>query len=183
MICASVNEEICHGLPGRRVLVEGDIVGIDIGLRYEGFCGDACVTFPVGAVSDEAGRLLDVTQECLARGIAAARPGNRLYDIGGAVQQHAESHGYSVVKEWGGHGIGRRLHEAPAVPHTGERENDLVLVPGLVFTIEPMINAGGAECELTDDGWTVVTADGRLSAQFEHTIAITDAAEAVILSR
>jgi methionyl aminopeptidase len=183
VICASVNEEICHGLPGRRVLVEGDIVGIDIGLRYEGFCGDACVTFPVGAVSEEAGRLLDVTQECLARGIAAARRGNRLYDIGEAVQKHAEGHGYSVVKEWGGHGIGRRLHEAPAVPHTGERENDLVLVPGLVFTIEPMINAGSAECELTDDGWTVVTADGRLSAQFEHTIAITDAAEAVILSR
>ncbi|MCE7939672.1 type I methionyl aminopeptidase [bacterium] len=172
VICASVNHEICHGTPRPLALAEGDIVGIDIGLKLDGFCGDACVTFPVGRISAEAERLLAVARECLYRGIDAARAGHRLYDIGHAVQSHAEAHGYSVVREWGGHGIGRRLHEAPSVPHTGERENDLVLRPGMVFTIEPMINAGGAACQLTGDGWTVVTADGSLSAQFEHTIAI-----------
>jgi len=172
VICASVNEVICHGPPSGRALAEGDIVGIDIGLKYEGYCGDACVTFPVGEVSEAARRLLRVTEECLYRGIDAARAGNRLYHIGEAIQGHAEGHGFSVVRQWGGHGIGRRLHEAPSVPHTGERENDLRLVPGMVFTIEPMINAGVADCENADDGWTVVTADGRLSAQFEHTVAV-----------
>lgn len=173
VICASVNEEICHGIPGPRALVEGDIVGIDIGLRYQGWCGDACVTFPVGSISEPAERLLQVAEECLELGVAAAQPGNRLYDIGQAVQDHAEGHGYSVVVEWGGHGVGQNLHEPPSVPHVGDRENDLVLREGMVFTVEPMINAGQADCELTDDGWTVVTTDGQLSAQFEHTIAIT----------
>lgn len=173
VICASVNEQICHGIPGPRVLVEGDIVGIDIGLKHQGFCGDACVTFPVGRVSAEAERLLELARACMDLGIAAAQPGNRLYHIGEAIQRHAEAAGYSVVREWGGHGIGRSLHEPPSVPHTGERHNDLRLVPGMVFTIEPMINAGAPDCLLLDDGWTVVTADGRLSAQFEHTIAIT----------
>ncbi|MCB0216764.1 MAG: type I methionyl aminopeptidase [Caldilineae bacterium] len=173
VICASVNQEICHGIPDARVLEAGDIVGIDIGLRYQGWCGDACVTFPVGAVSEAASRLMRVAEEAMYRGIAAAQPGNRLYDIGEAVQVHAEAAGYSVVRDWGGHGLGRSLHEPPSVPHTGDRENDLVLREGMVFTVEPMINAGAADCLLTEDGWTVVTEDGQLSAQFEHTLAVT----------
>lgn len=173
VICASVNQEICHGLPDERRLHKGDIVGIDIGLRYQGFCGDACVTFGVGSISAEAQRLLDITHECLYHGIAAAQVGNRLGDIGQAIQSHAEAHGYSVVREWGGHGIGRNLHEPPSVPHTGPAHTGLRLRPGMVFTIEPMINAGAADCHLLADGWTVVTNDDALSAQFEHTIAIT----------
>lgn len=173
VICASINEEICHGLPDERQLQAGDIIGIDIGLRHQGWCGDACVTFAVGEIDEVAARLLQVAEESLYRGIAAAWPGRRLYEIGEAVQSHAEAAGYSVVTAWGGHGLGRDLHEAPSIPHTGDRENDLVLREGMVFTIEPMINAGTADCELTDDGWTVVTDDGALSAQFEHTIALT----------
>ena len=174
VICASVNHEICHGLPDGRRLQEGDIVGIDIGLRYKGYCGDACYTFGVGQIAPEAQRLLDVTQEALRLGIAAAQPGRRLTDIGGAIQTYAESHGYSVVREWGGHSIGRELHEGLSVPHVGPAGRGVKLRPGMIFTIEPMINAGAANCILLDDGWTVVTADGSLSAQFEHTIAITD---------
>jgi methionyl aminopeptidase len=173
VICASVNDEICHGIPDERVLRAGDIVGIDIGLRHQGFCGDACVTFPVGEVAPEAARLLRVSEECLWRGIAQARPGRHLSDIGAAVEAHARAHGYSVVVEWGGHGIGRQLHEAPSVPHTGPGGRGPRLRPGMVFTIEPMINQGLAACRLTDDGWTVVTTDGRLSSQFEHTVAVT----------
>lgn len=173
-ICASVNEEICHGLPDDRRLHSGDIIGIDIGLRYKGWCGDACITFAVGDVSPEAQQLMDVTEACLHLGIEAARPGARLTDIGAAIQAHAESHGYSVVREWGGHGVGRSLHEQPSVPHFGPAGRGPKLRPGMVFTIEPMINAGVAEWRLLDDGWTVVTADGALSAQFEHTIAITE---------
>jgi methionyl aminopeptidase len=174
VICASVNNEICHGLPDGRALAAGDIVGIDIGLRYGGFCGDACVTFAVGEISPAATRLMQVAEECTTRGIAAARPGARLSDIGEAIEDHARAHGYSVVHEWGGHGIGRQLHENPSVPHTGPGGRGPRLVPGMVFTVEPMINQGLADCVLLADGWTVVTADGRLSAQFEHTIAITD---------
>jgi methionyl aminopeptidase len=174
VICASVNQEVCHGLPNGRVLRQGDIVGIDIGLKYKGYCGDACVTFAVGMVTPQAQRLLDVTQASLRRGIAAAQPGARLSDIGAAIQGYAESQGFSVVREWGGHGIGRRLHEPPSVPHTGPKGNGPRLRPGMVFTIEPMINAGRPDWKLLPDGWTVVTADGSLSAQFEHTIAITD---------
>lgn len=173
VICASVNEEVCHGLPDGRKLREGDIVGIDIGLKHNGFCGDACVTFPVGNVSARAQKLLDVTQECLQRGIRAAQPGRYLSDIGAVIQLHAESHGFKVVLEWGGHGIGRNLHEAPSVPHTGPGGQGPRLRPGMVFTIEPMINEGVAEWKMLKDGWTVVTKDGKLSAQFEHTIAIT----------
>jgi methionyl aminopeptidase len=173
VICASVNEEICHGLPDKRLLRKGDIVGIDIGLRYQDYCGDACYTFAVGDISAEAQRLLDVTQECLGLGIAAAQPGRRLTDIGAAIQAHAEAHGYSVVREWGGHSIGRELHEGLSVPHVGPGGRGPRLRPGMVFTIEPMINAGGPACVLQSDGWTVVTADGSLSAQFEHTIAIS----------
>jgi methionyl aminopeptidase len=172
-ICASVNEEICHGLPDRRRLREGDILGVDIGVRLNGWCGDACVTYAIGHVAPRVQRLLDVTRECLYLGIEAAQPGARLGDIGAAIQAHAEGHGYSVVREWGGHGVGRSLHEPPSVPHVGPAGRGLRLRPGMVFTIEPMINIGGPEWEILDDGWTVVTTDRSLSAQFEHTLAIT----------
>jgi len=174
VICASVNNEICHGLPDQRSLRAGDIVGIDIGLKYKGFCGDACVTYPVGVITPGARRLLTVAQECLHQGIAAARTGRHLSDIGAAIQECAESQGFSVVHEWGGHGIGRKLHQEPSVPHVGPAGHGPKLRAGMVFTIEPMINIGGAECKMLKDGWTVVTADGSLSAQFEHTLAITE---------
>jgi len=174
VICASVNQEVCHGLPDGRSLKDGDIVGVDIGLKYRGYCGDACVTYAVGKITPEAQRLLDVTQECLQRGIAAAQPGHHFGDIGAAIQAYAEGQGFSVVREWGGHGIGRRLHEPPSVPHTGPAGAGPRLRPGMVFTIEPMINAGKPDWKLLKDGWTVVTADGSLSAQFEHTIAIAE---------
>lgn len=174
VICASVNNEICHGLPDNRLLREGDIVGIDIGLKYNDWCGDACVTYPVGRVSAEAQRLLDVTQECLRRGIAAAQPVHFLNDIGTAIHNYADTQGVSVVREWGGHGLGKSLHEPPSVSHVRENSRGPRLRPGMVFTIEPMINAGQHDWRLLDDGWTVVTVDGSLSAQFEHTIAITE---------
>lgn len=174
VICASVNNEICHGLPNDRVIKGGDIVAIDIGLKYEGWCGDACVTYAVGKVKPEAQRLLDATQECLRRGIAAAKSGAHLSDIGAAIEGYASSRGYSVVREWGGHGLGRNLHEDPSVPHTGPGGLGPILRPGMVFTIEPMVNAGKPEWKLLKDGWTVITADGKLSAQFEHTIVITE---------
>lgn len=174
VICASVNDEICHGLPNRPiVLQEGDIIGVDIGLKLQGFCGDACVTYPVGNVSEAAQRLLKVAEECLYVGIEEARPRQRITNIGAAIQAHAESHGYSVVEEWGGHGVGRSLHEPPSVSHTGPGNRGVAIRPGMVFTIEPMINAGAADCEMIEDGWTVITSDGALSAQFEHTLAIT----------
>lgn len=172
-ICASVNEQICHGIPNGRVLEEGDTVGIDIGLRLDGYCGDACVTFPVGQISPDAQRLLDITQECLRRGIEAARPGGYLNDIGKAIEGYADSKGVSVVREWGGHGIGRDLHEPPSVSHIRQAGNGIKLREGMVFTIEPMVNAGTYKWQLLSDGWTVITADKALSAQFEHTVAIT----------
>jgi len=168
-----VNDEICHGIPDKRVLAEGDIVAIDIGLRYKSFCGDSCVTYAVGTISPEVQRLLKVTERCLYKGIAAAQLGHRLSDIGAAIQAHAESHGYSVVREWGGHGIGRNLHEPPrsctmarpgAAPGCGRH--------GVHYRADD--HAGRAEWKMLKDGWTVVTEDGALSAQFEHTIAITD---------
>lgn len=174
VICASVNQEVCHGLPDDRVLQAGDIVGIDIGLKYKGWCGDACVTFAVGEASPEAQRLLQVAEAALYKGIDAARAGEPISNIGAAIQQHADAHGYSVVYDWGGHGIGRNLHEDPSVPHRGPGGLGPRLRPGMVFTVEPMINQGGPQWRLLPDGWTVVTRDGKLSAQFEHTIAITD---------
>lgn len=173
VICASINEEICHGLPNERVLQNGDIVGIDIGLLFNGWCGDACVTYPVGKISSEAQRLLRVTEECLKLGIEAAQPGRHLSDIGAAIEAHATRYRHSVVREWGGHGLGRTLHEAPNVLHVGPAGQGPILLPGMVFTIEPMINVGRGEWQLLDDGWTVISKDRRLSAQFEHTIAIT----------
>ncbi len=173
VICASVNHEICHGLPNDRILKEGDIIGIDIGLKKRGFCGDACVTFPVGKVSGNAQRMMDIGKEALRVGIAAAQPGGYLHDIGAAINDYADSQGVSVVHEWGGHGIGRSLHEPPSVSHVRQENRGPRLRPGMTFTIEPMINAGTHEWFLLNDGWTVVTADGQLSVQYEHTIAIT----------
>ena len=173
VICASVNSEICHGLPDGRILNEGDIIGIDIGLRYRGYCGDACVTFAVGEISPKAQRLMDVTEKALHRGISAARVGNHLHDIGAAIEDYANSQGVSVVREWGGHGIGKQLHEPPSVSHTRMPVRGPKLKPGMVFTIEPMINLGRQEWKLLADGWTVVTQDNSLSAQFEHTIVIS----------
>jgi methionyl aminopeptidase len=174
VICASVNHEICHGIPDERVLKEGDIVGIDIGLRYKGWCGDACVTFAVGQISPEAERLMRIARECLRLGIEAAHPGAYLNQIGAVIEDYADTQGVSVVREWGGHGIGRQLHEPPSVSHIRQPDPGPKLRPGMVFTIEPMINSGAHGWILLDDGWTVITGDGSLSAQFEHTVAITE---------
>jgi methionyl aminopeptidase len=174
VICASINYEICHGLPDERILKEGDVVGIDIGLRYKGWCGDACVTFPVGEIAADAERLMDIGKECLDRGIGAVESDSYLNEIGSAIHDYADTKGVSVVEMWGGHGIGRNLHESPSVSHVRQAERGPQLRPGMVFTIEPMINAGTADWILLDDGWTVITADGALSVQFEHTIAVTN---------
>lgn len=173
VICASLNSEICHGLPNDRFLKEGDIIAIDIGLKYKGYCGDACYTFPVGQIATRAQRLLDITKACLRLGIEAAQPGNYLNDIGSAIHDYADKQGVSVVREWGGHGIGRALHESPSVSHIRQPQRGPRLRPGMVFTIEPMINEGTHQWILLNDRWTVVTADNKLSAQYEHTIAIT----------
>lgn len=172
VICASVNEMICHGIPSNRELKEGDIIGVDIGLRYQGYCGDACVTYPVGTISLEAQKLLNITRKCLDLGIAAAGPNRNLGEIGKAIEDYADSQNVRVVREYGGHGIGRYLHEAPSVSHIRMPGKGMKLQPGLVFTIEPMINLGAAQTKVLADRWTVVTADGSLSAQYEHTIAI-----------
>ena len=172
-ICASVNEEVVHGIPGARKLGEGDIVGIDIGAVLGGWVGDACYTYAVGDVSPRARKLLDVTEESLEAGIAEVAPGKRLGDVGAAIQEVAEANGYGVVKELGGHGVGRKLHEDPHVNHFGRRDRGLRLREGMTFTIEPMVNEGTPEIQLLRDGWTVVTGDGKLSAQYEHTVAVT----------
>ena len=172
-VCASVNEEVVHGIPSRRRLRGGDVVGIDVGALLGGWVGDACYTYPVGEVSPAAGRLLKATMECLEAGVAEVRPGGRLGDVGAAIQEVAEHHGYGVVRELGGHGVGRELHEEPHVEHFGRRGRGLRLREGMVFTIEPMINEGNGEIRMLRDGWTVVTGDGRLSAQYEHTVAVT----------
>jgi len=173
-ICASVNEVICHGIPSARKLREGDIIGVDIGVKLGGYYGDACYTYTVGNVAPMVRKLVETTHEALHAGLDAVKPGARLGDIGHAIQSLAESRGFSVVQEYTGHGIGRRLHEEPTVYHWGKPGTGLKLTPGMVFTVEPMINLGGARTRLLDDHWTVVTADGKPSAQFEHTIAVTD---------
>jgi len=180
VICASVNQEICHGLPNNRTLQEGDIVGIDIGLRYDGYCGDACVTYGVGAIAPEAKQLLTTAQECLNVGIQAAQAGHRLNDIGRAIEAFALTRNVSVVREWGGHGLGKALHEPPSVSHVQEEHHGPRLRPGMVFTIEPMINLGTHQWLLLNDGWTVITADGALSAQFEHTIAVSNSGPEIL---
>lgn len=174
-ICTSVNEEICHGIPSARQLVVGDIVGIDIGAKLDGWCGDICATYVVGKADGPTQRLLDVAHEALERGIAQCSPGRRLGDIGAAIQAYVEGEGFTVVREWTGHGIGQKPHEdAPVVLHHGRPGTGLRLQSGMVFTIEPMVNEGRPETRILPDGWTVVTADGSRSAQFEHTIAITN---------
>ncbi len=174
-ICVSINNEVVHGIPSKkRVLKEGDILGLDMGTVYQGYYGDSAVTLPVGTVSDVAMRLIKVTEESLYFGIKEARPGARLYDIGAAVQEHAEKAGFSVVRDFVGHGIGQQLHEEPQVPNYGQRGRGMVLQAGMVLAIEPMINQGLPEVKIKEDGWTAVTKDGTLSAHFEHSIAITE---------
>jgi methionyl aminopeptidase len=174
-ICISVNEEVVHGIPSGRALRAGDVVGLDFGVVHRGFFGDSARTVIVGGRGTaEAERLVATTREALARAIAAARPDGRLGDVGAAVQALVEASGYSVVREFVGHGIGRRLHEPPQVPNHGVAGTGLRLRPGLVLAIEPMVNAGGAAVRTLEDGWTAVTDDGALSAHFEHTVAITE---------
>ncbi|MDD5434728.1 MAG: type I methionyl aminopeptidase [Nitrospira sp.] len=172
--CISVNDEIVHGIPSERVFEEGDIVSIDIGVIKDGYYGDAAVTVPVGEIKGEVKRLLEVTEESLYKGIEKAVPGNRVSDISCAVQEFVESAGYSVVREYVGHGIGRSLHEDPPVPNFGERGKGPRLKSGMVLAIEPMVNAGRSDLVVLDNGWTAVTKDKSLSAHFEHTVAITE---------
>jgi len=173
-ICASRNCEVVHGIPGKVRLVEGDIISVDIGAIVDGYYGDAALTFPVGKVSQEATALMDATRLSLEAGIAQCWPGKRLYDIGAAVQAVAEGAGFSVVREYVGHGVGREMHEEPQVPNYGTAGRGPTLLAGMVMAIEPMVNAGRANVKSLDDGWTVVTADGALSAHFEHTVAVTE---------
>ena len=177
-ICASINEEIVHGIPGRRKLREGDIFSVDVGALYKGFHGDSAFTVGVGDISDEAQRLIDATRESLKRAIAQATAGARIGDIGHAVEKYAVNKGYGVVRKYVGHGIGRALHEDPQVPNYGTPGRGILIRKGMTLAIEPMLNIGTHETVQLDDGWTVVTADGELSAHFEDTIAITaDGAE------
>jgi methionyl aminopeptidase len=173
-ICSSVNEEIVHGIPGPRVLKEGDIVGIDVGVVYKGFVGDAAKTYAVGTISDEARNLLNITEESLYKGISQAVEGNRLMDISGAIQKHVEAHGFSVVRDFVGHGVGRKMHEPPQIPNYRGPGWNPRLQAGMALALEPMVNEGTWRIKLLDDEWTAVTADGKLSAHFEHSIAITE---------
>ncbi|HBT20949.1 MAG TPA: type I methionyl aminopeptidase [Peptococcaceae bacterium] len=172
-ICTSINEEVVHGIPGLRKLESGDIISIDVGVEKNGYCGDAAVTIPVGDVDEEVMRLIEVTREALAAGIKQAVMGNRLSDISHAVQSYVESNGFSVVREYVGHGIGRKMHEEPPVPNFGVPGRGPRLVPGMVLAIEPMVNMGTYMVQVKEDGWTVVTCDGKYSAHFEHTVAVT----------
>ncbi len=172
-LCASINSEVVHGMPSeKRTLKDGDIISMDFGVYHDGFYGDAAVTVPVGRISEEARRLIDATRQSLEEGIKAAREGNRLNDISYAIQSYVEARGFSVVRDFVGHGIGRALHEPPQVPNFGSPGKGIRLKSGMVLAIEPMINAGASEVKVLDDGWTAVTADGGLSAHFEHTVAI-----------
>ena len=173
-LCTSVNFEVVHGLPSDRILVEGDIISLDFGVYYKGYCGDAAVTVPVGSVSRQAVRLLEVAEQGLYDGIKEARAGNRLGDISAAVQSRVESAGFSVVRDFVGHGIGKNLHEEPQIPNYGVRGRGIELKAGMVLAIEPMVNEGTHKIRILPDGWTVVTEDVKLSAHFEHSVAITD---------
>jgi methionyl aminopeptidase len=173
-VCVSINEVICHGIPGERSLRDGDIVNVDVTPILNGYYADASRTFFVGTPSEEARKIVRVARESLKRGMAAARPGNTVGDIGYAVQQYAEAEGCSVVREFVGHGVGFDFHEPPQIPHYGRQGEGIELIPGMVFTIEPMINLGRKDLRILDDHWTAVTADGSLSAQFEQTILITE---------
>jgi len=179
-LCTSINDAVVHGIPSKQVLKEGDIIGLDLGVIVDGYYGDAAITVPVGKIPDATRRLLSITEEALYKGIAAAIVGNRISDIGHAVQQHAEAASYSVVTEFVGHGIGRRLHEEPQIPNYGEPGKGPRLKPGMTLAIEPMINMGRPETRCLEDGWTAVTRDGSLSAHFEHTIAVTEAGPRIL---
>ena len=182
VICTSIDDEVVHGIPTkRRILREGEIVGIDAGAIVDGWHADAAITVPVGRVTPEAARLIRVTEEALRRGVAETRRGKRIGDVGAAIQRYVEAEGFNVVRQYGGHGIGRAMHEdAPFVPNWGEPDRGLPIREGLTIAIEPMVNVGGADTRVRDDGWTVVTADGSLSAHFEHTVAVTAAGPEIL---
>ena len=184
-ICTSVNEVICHGIPDKKqILKDGDIINIDVTPILDGYHGDTSRTFFVGTPSPHAKKLVEVTEESMYRGIKVVRPGGRIGDIGAAIQEYAESHGFSVVRNFVGHGVGRVFHTPPQIPHYGKKGTGKKLRPGMVFTIEPMINEGTWEAEMADDGWTAYTKDRKLSAQFEHTVAVTnDGVEILTLNR
>jgi len=173
-LCVSVNEEVVHGIPGSRVINEGDLVSMDVGTIYKGFQGDAAITVAVGKVSPAARRLLEVTAGALEAGIAQCRAGQHVGDVSAAIQHYAESRGFSVVREYTGHGIGRKMHEDPQIPNFGEPGRGALLRPGMTFALEPMVTTGTWRTRVLDNGWTVVTLDGQLSAHFEHTIAVTN---------
>jgi len=173
-LCTSVDDEVVHGLPNDKVLKEGQIVGIDVGSIYEDYYGDHAKTFSVGSINEEKKKLMNITKECLYKGIDEAKVGNTIGDIGYSIQNHAESHGFSIVRELVGHGIGRKLHEEPQVPNFGIRGNGALIKPGMCLAIEPMINMGSYEVYTKEDNWTVCTKDGKPSAHFEHSIAITE---------
>jgi methionyl aminopeptidase len=174
-ICTSVNEELVHGIPGDRVLNEGDIISIDIGAKYNGYHGDSAWTYAVGNIDDKSQHLLKVTEESLYQGLNEAKPGERLSNISHAIQTYVEANGFSIVREYVGHGVGQDLHEEPHIPHFGPPNKGPRLMPGMVLAIEPMVNAGSRYVRTLTDNWTVVTVDGRRCAHFEHTVAITDA--------
>jgi methionyl aminopeptidase len=182
-ICVSVNEEVVHGMPGKRVLRDGDLVSLDCGLILDGWWADSGLSVGLGSVSEETERLLDVTRTALDIGIEKARAGNHIGDIGAAVQRHVESQGFSIVRNYVGHGIGRNMHERPQVPNYGEPGTLNVIKPGYVLAIEPMVNAGGHQVRELADGWTVVTVDGRRSCYFEHTVAVTESGPLVLTAR
>jgi methionyl aminopeptidase len=173
-LCTSVNEEVVHGMPSNRILVEGDIIGLDFGVCYQGLYGDSAITLPVGRVSEQATRLMQVTEQSLYLAIHQACDGNRLGDISAAVQETVEAAGYSVVRDFVGHGIGKNMHEDPQIPNFGKKGRGIELERGMILAIEPMVNAGKYKVKILSDGWTVITADGSLSAHFEHSVAITD---------
>lgn len=173
-VCVSINEVVCHGIPSDRALKNGDIVNVDVTSILNGYYGDASRMFIIGEASEKAVRLVEIAKECLYIGIEQVKPFATIGDIGYAIQKHAESKGYSVVREYGGHGIGLRFHEDPFVDHCGQKHTGVVLVPGMTFTIEPMINEGTYRCKVLEDGWTAVTADGKLTAQWEHTVLVTE---------
>lgn len=173
-LCTSVNEEVVHGMPSNRVLVEGDIIGLDFGVYHQGLYGDAAITLPVGKVSEQAARLMWVTEQSLHNAVGQVFRGNRLGDISSAVQDTVEEAGFSVVRDFVGHGIGKSLHEEPQIPNFGKKGRGIELQEGMILAIEPMVNAGKYKVKILPDGWTVITADGSLSAHFEHSVAITD---------
>ena len=182
-LCASVNEQVIHGIPSKKPLQAGDIVSLDMGVKLGGYYGDSAVTMAVGAVSEDASRLLRVTQEALERGIAQVKVGGRISDIGHAIQKHVEAHGFSVVREFVGHGIGASLHEEPQIANYGEPGRGPRLAEGMTLAIEPMVNMGRAGVKVLSDGWTAVTKDGSLSAHFEHTVAVTKDGPLVLTAR